>query len=177
MVGANEQGESKFLCLNVGQTKNKTIQKRNRFFEGCFFEFWGFFRSKNCRHLIWHFLTIFLVKIIADIFYSEGEVGRDNKQKLELAKKMAEKINARKGDGKQSESQATAEAVMKGLAVKPAAAPTVSNKLLADQIAAKLNAKLGHVPMDRNETEQQAQVRNHKYFSKILWFFCSRPYS
>ena len=27
---------------------------------------------------------------------SEGEVGRDNKQKLELAKKMAEKINARK---------------------------------------------------------------------------------
>ena len=26
----------------------------------------------------------------------EGEVGRDNKQKLELAKKMAEKINARK---------------------------------------------------------------------------------
>lgn len=87
----------------------------------------------------------------------KGEVGRDNKQKLELAKKMAEKINARKGDGKQSESQATAEAVMKGLAVKPAAAPTVSNKLLADQIAAKLNAKLGHVPMDRNETEQQAQ--------------------
>lgn len=86
-------------------------------------------------------------------------MGRDNKQKLELAKKMAEKINARKGDGKQSESQATAEAVMKGLAVKPAAAPTVSNKLLADQIAAKLNAKLGHVPMDRNETEQQAQVR------------------
>ena len=97
-------------------------------------------------------------------FYLEGEVGRDNKQKLELAKKMAEKINARKGDGKQSESQATAEAVMKGLAVKPAAAPTVSNKLLADQIAAKLNAKLGHVPMDRNETEQQAQVRNHKDF-------------
>ena len=93
-------------------------------------------------------------------------MGRDNKQKLELAKKMAEKINARKGDGKQSESQATAEAVMKGLAVKPAAAPTVSNKLLADQIAAKLNAKLGHVPMDRNETEQQAQVRNHKYFQK-----------
>lgn len=87
----------------------------------------------------------------------KGEVGRDNKQKLELAKKMAEKINARKGDGKQSESQATAEAVMKGLAVKPAAAPTVSNKLLADQIAAKLNAKLGHVPMDRNETDQQQQ--------------------
>ena len=108
--------------------------------------------------------------MIADIFYSEGEVGRDNKQKLELAKKMAEKINARKGDGKQSESQATAEAVMKGLAVKPAAAPTVSNKLLADQIAAKLNAKLGHVPMDRNETEQQAQVRNHKYFQKLQSF-------
>ena len=58
---------------------------------------------------------------------------------------------------------------MKGLAVKPAAAPTVSNKLLADQIAAKLNAKLGHVPMDRNETEQQAQVRNHKDFRKFFF--------
>ena len=116
---------------------------------------------------LWGFLDGFIglkrfQTFFSDIFYSEGEVGRDNKQKLELAKKMAEKINARKGDGKQSESQATAEAVMKGLAVKPAAAPTVSNKLLADQIAAKLNAKLGHVPMDRNETEQQAQVRNHK---------------
>jgi len=72
---------------------------------------------------------------------------------------MAEKINARKGDGKQSDSQITANAVMKGLAVKPAAAPTVSNKLLADQIAAKLNAKLGHVPMDKAETDQTSQVR------------------
>ena len=112
-----------------------------------------------------------IAEIFSDNFYLEGEVGRDNKQKLELAKKMAEKINARKGDGKQSESQATAEAVMKGLAVKPAAAPTVSNKLLADQIAAKLNAKLGHVPMDRNETEQQAQVRNHKYFFQNFMIF------
>ena len=42
---------------------------------------------------------------------------------------------------------------MKGLAVKPASAPTISNKLMADQIAAKLNAKLGHVPLDRNEQE------------------------
>ena len=39
MVGANEQGESKFLCLNVGQTKNKIIQKRNRFFRGAFLNF------------------------------------------------------------------------------------------------------------------------------------------
>ena len=150
MVGANEQGESKFLCLNVGQTKNKINQKRNRFLSDIFGNFEDFFEPRK------------IAEIFSDNFYLEGEVGRDNKQKLELAKKMAEKINARKGDGKQSESQATAEAVMKGLAVKPAAAPTVSNKLLADQIAAKLNAKLGHVPMDRNETEQQAQVRNHK---------------
>ena len=33
MVGANEQGESKFLCLNVGQTKNKINQKKKSIFE------------------------------------------------------------------------------------------------------------------------------------------------
>ena len=55
MVGANEQGESKFLCLNVGQTKNKIIQKRNRFFEGGFFECLGFFREN-----LGHFLLTFL---------------------------------------------------------------------------------------------------------------------
>ena len=42
MVGANEQGESKFLCLNVGQTKNKIIQKRNRFFRGAYWNFEDF---------------------------------------------------------------------------------------------------------------------------------------
>merc|ERR1711892_1568731 len=88
----------------------------------------------------------------------KGEVGRDNKQKLELAKKMAEKINARKGADAQSESQITANAVMKGLTVKPAATPTISNKLMADQIAAKLNAKLGHVPLDRDENSSVRQA-------------------
>ena len=62
---------------------------------------------------------------------------------------MAERINARKGDKKQSESQITAEAVMKGLQVQPAQAPVVSNKLIADQIAAKLNRKLCYVPLDK----------------------------
>ena len=86
---------------------------------------------------------------------------------------MAEKINARKviknkiinisskkkqGADAQSESQITANAVMKGLTVKPAATPTISNKLMADQIAAKLNAKLGHVPLDRDENSSVRQV-------------------
>ena len=91
-------------------------------------------------------------------------MGRDNKQKLEQAKRMAEKINARKGDGKQSESQTTAEAVMRGLAVKPAQqAPVVSNKLIADQIAAKLNRKMGYVPMDKAENEKSTEQLEGMY--------------
>ena len=64
-----------------------------------------------------------------------------------------------KGADAQSETQITANAVMKGLTVKPAATPTISNKLMADQIAAKLNAKLGHVPLDRDENSSVRQVR------------------
>lgn len=93
----------------------------------------------------------------------KADVGRDNKQKLELAKRMAEKINARKGDAKQSESQITAHAVMNGLTVQPAQAPVVSNKLIADQIAAKLNRKLCYVPMDKSESETQAQQLEGMY--------------
>ena len=39
---------------------------------------------------------IFFCHFFKNLNFKEGEVGRDNKQKLELAKKMAEKINARK---------------------------------------------------------------------------------
>ena len=66
---------------------------------------------------------------------------------------MAEKINARKGDSKKSDSQLTAEALMKGNKLEPAAAPVVSNKLIADQIAAKLNRKIGYVAMDKAEND------------------------
>ena len=57
MVGANEQGESKFLCLNVGQTKNKINQKRNRFLSDIFGNFEDFFEPKKLPRF---FLTIFI---------------------------------------------------------------------------------------------------------------------
>ncbi|CBY13871.1 unnamed protein product [Oikopleura dioica] len=78
----------------------------------------------------------------------KADVGRDNQQKLAQAKKMAEKINAKRGSN-QSETQQTAHAVMNGQNLQPIAAPKVSNKLIADQIAARLNAKLCYVPMER----------------------------
>lgn len=93
----------------------------------------------------------------------KADVGRDNKQKLELAKRMAEKINARKGDSKQSESQITAHAVMNGLVMQPAQAPVVSNKLIADQIAAKLNRKIGYVAMEKGENDNQQTVTEGTY--------------
>ena len=57
---------------------------------------------------------------------------------------------------------------MKGLQVKPAATPQISNKLMADQIAAKLNAKLGHVPLDRDENSSVKQV-SWLTFYEIQW--------
>ena len=52
--------------------------------------------------------------------FSEADVGRDNQQKLAQAKKMAEKINAKRGSN-QSETQQTAQAVMNGQDLKPIA--------------------------------------------------------
>ena len=47
-------------------------------------------------------------------------MGRDNQQKLAQAKKMAEKINAKRGSS-QSETQQTAQAVMNGQNLQPIA--------------------------------------------------------
>ena len=62
---------------------------------------------------------------------------------------------------------------MKGLQVKPAATPQISNKLMADQIAAKLNAKLGHVPLDRDENSSVKQVISKTVFSYIFQSFAT----
>ena len=68
---------------------------------------------------------------------------------------MAEKISARKGDN-QTDSQKTAHAVLNGLqAPEPVQQPTITGQAIADQIAAKLNRKLGYVPMDKAETDTQ----------------------
>lgn len=71
---------------------------------------------------------------------------------------MAEKISARKGDN-QSDSQKTAHAVLNGLqAPEPVQQPTITGQAIADQIAAKLNRKLGYVPLDKAETDTQPQT-------------------
>ena len=48
--------------------------------------------ARQMQLIVSFYVWLILLKSI----FTEGEVGRDNKQKLELAKKMAEKINARK---------------------------------------------------------------------------------
>ena len=105
------------------------------------------------------------IENIFNDYLIEADVGRDNKQKLELAKRMAEKISARKGDN-QSDSQKTAHAVLNGLqAPEPVQQPTITGQAIADQIAAKLNRKLGYVPLDKAETD--TQLRSKFLLSKI----------
>ena len=99
------------------------------------------------------------IENIFNDYLKEADVGRDNKQKLELAKRMAEKISARKGDN-QSDSQKTAHAVLNGLqAPEPVQQPTITGQAIADQIAAKLNRKLGYVPLDKAETDTQLRSK------------------
>ncbi|XP_077870505.1 putative ATP-dependent RNA helicase DDX46 [Saccoglossus kowalevskii] len=70
-----------------------------------------------------------------------------NTEKLELAKMMAERIN-RNLEGSKDIMQQAAQTVMKGGML---AAPAVSAKTIADQMAEKINAKLNYRPSPENE--------------------------
>uniref|UniRef100_A0A0B7AZ96 Helicase C-terminal domain-containing protein n=1 Tax=Arion vulgaris TaxID=1028688 RepID=A0A0B7AZ96_9EUPU len=73
-----------------------------------------------------------------------------NQQKLELARKLAARINHQKhlGPDAQDISQQAAIAIMKGDSV---VVPQVASKTIAEQLAEKLNARLGYRPQSEEE--------------------------
>lgn len=78
-----------------------------------------------------------------------------NIQKLELAKKMALKINAQKNLGAEAQDvmQQATNAILRGGTI---IAPSVSAKTIAEQLAEKINAKLNYTPVEKLEEERQA---------------------
>lgn len=80
-----------------------------------------------------------------------------NQQKLELAKRVAARINIAKKLGPESQDiiiQQTASAILKGGGMS---APQVASKTIAEQTAEKINAKLGYRPVSEEDKEGQDQ--------------------
>ncbi|XP_055876786.1 probable ATP-dependent RNA helicase DDX46 isoform X2 [Biomphalaria glabrata] len=81
---------------------------------------------------------------------NQNQGGQNNQQKLELARKLAAKINYQKNLGTDAPdiSQQAAIAIMKGDSV---VVPQVASKTIAEQLAEKLNARLGYKPQSEEE--------------------------
>lgn len=73
-----------------------------------------------------------------------------NSDKLELAKRLASRINLQKNLGMEAKgaTQQAAEAILKGGTTQQ----LITAKTVAEQLAAKLNTKLNYQPKDEDET-------------------------
>ena len=98
--------------------------------------------------------------------------GPSPSDKLELARKLAQKINIQHNIGKEAKgaSQQAAEYILKGgsgvgLQLPQ---PTISAKTVAEQMAQKLNNKLNYQPQDKaDEDEEQGEETHHKYEEEL----------
>ncbi|CAH0680205.1 unnamed protein product [Chilo suppressalis] len=77
--------------------------------------------------------------------------------KLELAKRLASRINLAKGLGAEQKgaTQQAAEAILKGA---PSAHTLITAKTVAEQLAAKLNTRLNYQPRDESASEPAEEV-------------------
>ncbi|XP_058483839.1 probable ATP-dependent RNA helicase DDX46 [Solea solea] len=84
-----------------------------------------------------------------------GPTSAGNIQKLEMAKRLALKINAQKNLGAEAQDvmQQATNAVLRGGTIMT---PSVSAKTIAEQLAEKINAKLNYTPVEKLEEERQA---------------------
>uniref|UniRef100_A0A1A7YGY4 Probable ATP-dependent RNA helicase DDX46 n=1 Tax=Iconisemion striatum TaxID=60296 RepID=A0A1A7YGY4_9TELE len=84
-----------------------------------------------------------------------GMTSAGNIQKLEMAKRLALRINAQKNLGAEAQDvmQQATNAILRG---GPIVTPSVSAKTIAEQLAEKINAKLNYTPVEKLEEERQA---------------------
>ncbi|XP_053610456.1 probable ATP-dependent RNA helicase DDX46 [Plodia interpunctella] len=77
--------------------------------------------------------------------------------KLELARRLASRINLAKGLGAEQKgaTQQAAEAILKGA---PSAHTLITAKTVAEQLAAKLNTRLNYQPRDESNSEPAEEV-------------------
>ncbi|XP_037070886.1 probable ATP-dependent RNA helicase DDX46 [Pollicipes pollicipes] len=85
--------------------------------------------------------------------------------KLELARRLALRINAQRnlGPDNRGASQQTAEAVMSGRGSQP----LITAKMVAEQLAAKLNTRLNYIPEERSEEEPEPEETFTKYEEEL----------
>ncbi|KAK7925162.1 hypothetical protein WMY93_007472 [Mugilogobius chulae] len=83
-----------------------------------------------------------------------GPTSAGNIQKLEMAKRLALKINAQKNLGAEAQDvmQQATNAILRGGTI---VTPSVSAKTIAEQLAEKINAKLNYTPVEKMEEEKQ----------------------
>ncbi|XP_063862560.1 probable ATP-dependent RNA helicase DDX46 isoform X5 [Scylla paramamosain] len=93
--------------------------------------------------------------------------GPSASDKLELARKLAQRINLQHNIGKEAKgaSQQAAEFILKGGA---AMQPTISAKTVAEQMAQKLNNKLNYQPRDDQEEEEETTEETHHKYEEEL---------
>ncbi|XP_061790489.1 probable ATP-dependent RNA helicase DDX46 isoform X2 [Nerophis lumbriciformis] len=84
-----------------------------------------------------------------------GPTSAGNIQKLEMAKRLALKINAQKNLGAEAQDvmQQATNAILRGGSILT---PSVSAKTIAEQLAEKINAKLNYTPVEKLEEDRQA---------------------
>uniref|UniRef100_A0A2D4M8E3 Helicase C-terminal domain-containing protein n=1 Tax=Micrurus spixii TaxID=129469 RepID=A0A2D4M8E3_9SAUR len=99
-----------------------------------------------------------------------------NAEKLEIAKRLALRINAQKNLGAEAQvlvsfqfkdvMQQATNAILRGGTIQ---APTVSAKTIAEQLAEKINAKLNYVPIEKQEEDkQEGQNESFKRYEEEL---------
>lgn len=94
-----------------------------------------------------------------------------NVEKLELAKRLASRINIAKNLGAEAKgmTQQVTEAIMKGEMAQPIISVRAKAKTMAEQLAEKLNAKLNYQPKsDEEAKEEEAQVETFKKYEEEL---------
>ncbi|XP_050348029.1 probable ATP-dependent RNA helicase DDX46 [Nymphalis io] len=98
-------------------------------------------------------------KIIKEIKPGAGGAGAPAAAdgKLELARRLASRINLAKGLGVEHKgaTQQAAEAILKGA---PSAHTLITAKTVAEQLAAKLNTRLNYQPRDESSSEPAEEV-------------------
>lgn len=86
--------------------------------------------------------------------------------KLELARRLASRINMAKNLGAEAKgaTQQAAEAILKG----GGSQPLITAKTVAEQLAAKLNTKLNYQPKEEDDKAEEEQVETFRKYEEEL---------
>ncbi|XP_066992415.2 probable ATP-dependent RNA helicase DDX46 isoform X2 [Anabrus simplex] len=98
--------------------------------------------------------------------YIPGQVIPTATDKLELARRLASRINMAKNLGAEAKgcTQQAAEAILKG----GGSQPLITAKTVAEQLAAKLNTKLNYQPKEEDDKAEEEQVETFRKYEEEL---------